>query len=126
MVMKRKPTDDELDALARSLLGSSVTEEQGRGSSDAVFLAGFRQKLAEARALREEGAPSIGGWCWKAAPWMAMVSAVLAFALYVMANGYESSTDSADEVLWAWAEEDSSELSGDLVLDAILEAETRR
>jgi hypothetical protein len=116
--MKRKLTGKELDALTRSLFRDGAPNLEGGESPDAVFLAGFRRKLEEARGVAD--AASIGLWCWKAAPILAIAIVVMALSLHFMTDDWELTTDSREEVLWAWTENGSTALSGELLLDAIL------
>lgn len=117
----RDPSADRLDEAARTLMRSSDTES---GASDAVFLAGFRNKL------REYARPqplTFGELCWKAVPAMALLSVLLGLVVGVTSGRSRPGEPEGDRVMSALAPASpADELDDELVLDAILAPGGRR
>ncbi len=118
--MKDKKTEQiELDRYAEKLLQARSFSHEGE-SSDAVFLARFRNKLEESKNRRAKAANLISDWSWKASPVAALVSAMLIITLFSMGNNTETTdTSSLDELLWKSAAVENSEISQEQFLEVL-------
>ncbi len=112
--MKKKWSDEEIDRLGRKLVHAVAPDPTQ--SSEAVFLAGFRRKLDDARA-REDGALTfLGNSCWRIAPVTALAAIFLCVTLFAVTPPAATVNEPSEDVFWALA---GDELSDELLLDAI-------
>ena len=87
--MNEKMTKQELDRFAEKLLQARTFPNEGE-SSDAIFLAGFRNKLEAAKSREPKASNLISAWSWKASPVAALISAMLIMALFSMGNNTDT------------------------------------
>jgi len=114
---------DPLEAAARSLLR---VEPEGTPASDAVFLAGFRSKLREARAAVVPGVP-VGELCWRLVPALGAAAVVLALSSWLLVRAGPSGYAVGDRVLLSMYTNGPSEgVESDLILSAALFEEDAR
>ena len=112
--MRKNKSDEEIDSLGRTLARAVAPDPTQ--SSEAVFLAGFRRKLDDARA-REDGALTfLGDLCWRIAPVTALAAIFLCVALFAVTPTAATGVETSGDVFLALAED---ELSDELILDAI-------
>lgn len=121
---KARPNDREIDAFGRHLVAS--VSQSWEGSPDPVFLAAFRRKFQQVRRFGKAAGPSLGSWCWKAAPLTALATVLLTFLLLFQVETTEPYPDASEQVLSTLVEQTESELSGDVILEAMLLQETER
>jgi hypothetical protein len=115
--------EDPLDTMARSLLRA---EPEGAPTPDAVFLAGFRRKLDEAREARASSLP-LGELCWRLLPALGATAAALTLSSYLLLRTQPNGYAAGDEVLLSFFTQGPSEGVGDdLILSAALLEETLR
>lgn len=114
--MRRKVTNSEMNAVLKVLLSSS-NRNSGEETPDAVFLAGYRQKLRNARERLESGPLPIGEWSWHAAPVLLLILAFLAVSFWSLNVNVNNQVDPSEGLIWAVVEEGEPDLTPDQIVE---------
>jgi hypothetical protein len=117
--MRRKLTRDELDRLGRELFQIRNTELE-ETSPDAVFLAGFREKLDRLESLKTSVWMLIGETAWKASPGLAALCIALTLFLSFADTQPSTTYDPTDEIVWTLSTDEEPELTRDQILETLL------
>lgn len=117
--MRRKLNRDEVDRLGRELFQTRNTELE-ETSPDAVFLAGFREKLGREESLRTSAWLPVGELAWKASPVLAALC--IALTLFLGSADTQPSTtfDPTDEIVWTLSTDEEPQLTRDQILETLL------
>ncbi len=116
--MRRKLNRDEVDRLGRELFQTRNTELE-EASPDAVFLAGFKEKLSREESLRTSAWLLIGETAWKASP--ALAALCIALTLFLVSADTQLSTtiDPTDEIVWTLSTDEEPQLTRDQILETL-------
>jgi len=114
--MRPKVTNSDVDHVLKVLLRNSKCEAGGE-APDAVFLAGYREKLRSARARLEAGPLPIGEWGWHAAPVLLLILAFLAVSFWSLNANMHNQLDSSEGLIWTVVEEGEPDLTPDQIVE---------
>ncbi len=117
--MRRKLNRDEVDRLGRELFQTRNTELE-ETSPDAVFLAGFREKLGREESLRTSAWLLIGETAWKASPVLAALCIALTLFLGSADTQLSTTIDPTDEIVWTLSTDEEPQLTRDQILETLL------
>lgn len=107
----------QVDQIAREVIGANPIRSE---SSDALFLARFRQKLAAYRKPPESLLSSIARLSWHMAPLTALATIILTVGLISQPKPPTLSEEMWERVLSEIADEQKTEVSQDLLVEAVL------
>jgi hypothetical protein len=105
-----------MDHVLKVLLSSSK-RNSGDETPNAVFLAGYREKLRGARARLESGPLPIGEWSWQAAPVLLLILAFLAVSFWSLSVNVNNQVDPSEGLIWTVVEEGGPDLTPDQIVE---------
>jgi hypothetical protein len=114
--MRPKVTNSDVDHVLKVLLRNSECKAEGE-APDSVFLAGYREKLRNARVRIESGPLPIGEWGWHAAPVLLLILVFLAVSFWSLNVNMQNQLDSSEGLIWTVVEEGEPDLTPDQIVE---------
>ena len=120
---KKRLSHTQIEQVARELLAQNPVRSE---SPDSVFLAGVRMRLANFQKLPESTLLSIARLSWSLAPATAVATLLLSVGLILRPAQVNPPAETWERLLTEMADDQNTEVSQDLLIEAVLLEPRRR